>query len=52
MQISNNGIALIKRFEGCRLTAYPDPAPAVIPDDWLRLDGKSRREAYQARNED
>ena len=25
MQISNNGIALIKRFEGCRLTAYPDP---------------------------
>lgn len=31
MQISNNGIALIKRFEGCRLTAYPDPGTGGDP---------------------
>ena len=26
MQTSPDGIALIKKFEGCRLTAYPDNA--------------------------
>lgn len=31
MKISNNGIALIKRFEGCRLTAYPDPGTGGDP---------------------
>ncbi|HBX7697187.1 TPA: lysozyme [Klebsiella pneumoniae] len=45
MQISNNGIALIKRFEGCRLTAYPDPgtggAPWTIGYGWTgKVDGK------------
>lgn len=24
LSISNNGLSLIKRFEGCRLTAYQD----------------------------
>ncbi|EML4892966.1 lysozyme [Klebsiella oxytoca] len=45
MQISNNGIALIKGFEGCRLTAYPDPgtggAPWTIGYGWTHpVDGK------------
>ncbi|HHD2710206.1 MAG: lysozyme [Klebsiella oxytoca] len=45
MQISNNGIALIKGFEGCRLTAYPDPgtggAPWTIGYGWTYpVDGK------------
>ncbi|HAW5515053.1 TPA: lysozyme [Escherichia coli] len=45
MQISNNGIALIKGFEGCRLTAYPDPgtggAPWTIGYGWTYpIDGK------------
>ncbi|AOE32471.1 TPA: lysozyme [Klebsiella pneumoniae] len=45
MQISNNGIALIKRFEGCRLTAYPDPGtgggPWTIGYGWTgKVDGK------------
>lgn len=45
MQISNNGIALIKRFEGCRLTAYPDPGtggdPWAIGYGWTgKVDGK------------
>ena len=31
MQISDNGISLIKRFEGCILTAYPDPATGDDP---------------------
>eukprot|EP01053_Blabericola_migrator_P010268 Blabericola_migrator_1__10267@NODE_5752_length_683_cov_423_746753_g3769_i0_p1_GENE_NODE_5752_length_683_cov_423_746753_g3769_i0NODE_5752_length_683_cov_423_746753_g3769_i0_p1_ORF_typecomplete_len136_score4_16Phage_lysozyme/PF00959_19/5_3e34_NODE_5752_length_683_cov_423_746753_g3769_i076483 len=31
MQTSNNGVELIKHFEGCRLTAYPDPATAGAP---------------------
>ena len=44
MQISNNGIALIKRFEGCRLTAYPDPGtggdPWTIGYGWTgKVDG-------------
>lgn len=48
MQISNNGIALIKRFEGCRLTAYPDPGtggdPWTIGYGWtLPVDGKPVR---------
>ncbi|HID1023608.1 TPA: glycoside hydrolase family protein, partial [Klebsiella michiganensis] len=48
MQISNNGIALIKRFEGCRLTAYPDPgtggAPWTIGYGWTgKVDGKTIR---------
>ena len=48
MQISNNGIALIKRFEGCRLTAYPDPGtggdPWTIGYGWKgKVDGKPIR---------
>lgn len=31
MQISDNGFELIKRFEGCSLTAYPDPASGAEP---------------------
>jgi lysozyme len=30
-QISANGKALIKRFEGCKLRAYPDPATGGAP---------------------
>lgn len=46
MQISNNGIALIKRFEGFSLTAYPDPGtggePYTIAYGWTgKVDGKS-----------
>lgn len=45
MQISPEGIALIKKFEGCRLTAYPDPgtggAPWTIGYGWTHpVDGK------------
>ncbi|QXY99468.1 lysozyme [Enterobacter hormaechei] len=45
MQTSHKGIALIKGFEGCRLTAYPDPgtggAPWTIGYGWtLPVDGK------------
>lgn len=29
--ISDKGIALIERFEGCRLVAYPDPATGGEP---------------------
>ncbi|EPK1682110.1 lysozyme [Klebsiella aerogenes] len=48
MQTSNEGIALIKGFEGCRLTAYPDPgtggAPWTIGYGWtLPVDGKPVR---------
>ncbi|PWC10676.1 lysozyme [Brenneria roseae subsp. americana] len=31
MKISANGISLIKRFEGCKLTAYPDPGTGGKP---------------------
>lgn len=31
MQISDNGIALLKEFEGCVLTAYPDPGSGGDP---------------------
>lgn len=31
MQISEAGLALIKRFEGCSLVAYPDPATGGAP---------------------
>lgn len=31
MKISDKGIALIKSFEGCRLTAYPDPGTGNDP---------------------
>lgn len=31
MKISATGIALIKRFEGCELTAYPDPGTGGEP---------------------
>lgn len=46
MQISDNGLALIKRFEGCRLSAYPDPAtveePWTIGYGWTRpVDGQA-----------
>lgn len=48
MQTSDKGIALIKGFEGCRLTAYPDPgtggAPWTIGYGWtLPVDGKPVR---------
>ncbi|WP_049047702.1 lysozyme [Klebsiella aerogenes] len=48
MQTSDEGIALIKDFEGCRLTAYPDPgtggAPWTIGCGWtLPVDGKPVR---------
>ncbi|EPY1673834.1 lysozyme [Salmonella enterica subsp. enterica] len=46
MQTSPKGIALIKQFEGCSLTAYPDPgtggAPWTIGYGWTHpVDGKS-----------
>lgn len=31
MKISDAGVALIKEFEGCELTAYPDPATGGDP---------------------
>lgn len=31
MQISQNGIAVLKHFEGCELKAYPDPATGGAP---------------------
>lgn len=31
MKTSDKGIALIKEFEGCRLTAYPDPGTGGEP---------------------
>jgi lysozyme len=31
LQTSNDGVALIKRFEGCRLKAYPDPGTGGDP---------------------
>ncbi|SDH08832.1 lysozyme [Paraburkholderia phenazinium] len=31
MQVSPNGIALTKKFESCRLTAYPDPGTGAEP---------------------
>lgn len=31
MNISDAGIALIKEFEGCKLTAYPDPGTGGEP---------------------
>ncbi|MEX5803479.1 lysozyme [Citrobacter freundii] len=45
MQTSHEGIALIKGFEGCRLTAYPDPGtggtPWTIGYGWTHpIDGK------------
>lgn len=45
MQTSPKGIALIKQFEGCSLTAYPDPgtggAPWTIGYGWThQVDGK------------
>ncbi|KMK13555.1 muraminidase [Pluralibacter gergoviae] len=48
MNISQSGIELIKRFEGCSLTAYPDPgtggAPWTIGYGWTgNVDGKSIR---------
>lgn len=48
MRISEKGITLIKEFEGCSLTAYPDPgtggAPWTIGYGWTRpIDGKPVR---------
>ncbi|WES88792.1 lysozyme [Dickeya fangzhongdai] len=42
MQISNNGIALIKEFEGCRLSAYQDSVGVwTIGYGWTQaVDGK------------
>lgn len=31
MKISDNGLSLIEKFEGCRLAAYPDPATGGEP---------------------
>lgn len=31
MRTSEKGITLIKEFEGCSLTAYPDPGTGEIP---------------------
>lgn len=31
MQISQNGLAVLKHFEGCELKAYPDPATGGAP---------------------
>lgn len=31
MRVSEKGLALIKRFEGCRLQAYPDPGTGGDP---------------------
>jgi lysozyme len=31
MKVSNNGLELIKKFEGCRLTAYPDAGTGGAP---------------------
>lgn len=43
MQISENGITLIKAFEGCRLTAYQDSVGVwTIGYGWTQpVDGKS-----------
>lgn len=42
--ISDAGLALIKRFEGCRLSAYPDPGtggePWTIGWGTTRIDGR------------
>ncbi|KOR02514.1 lysozyme [Pluralibacter gergoviae] len=48
MQVSDKGIELIKRFEGCSLSAYPDPgtggAPWTIGYGWTgNVDGKPIR---------
>lgn len=48
MRISDSGIDLIKKFESCRLTAYPDPgtggAPWTIGHGWTQpVDGKPVR---------
>lgn len=45
MRISEKGITLIKEFEGCSLTAYPDPGtggdPWTIGYGWTHsVDGK------------
>src|SRR5690606_10277826 len=45
--VSDAGIALIKRFEGCRLSAYPDPGsggePWTIGWGTTRIDGQPVR---------
>ncbi|RAU46712.1 lysozyme [Pseudocitrobacter sp. RIT415] len=48
MQTSDKGIALIKQYEGCKLTAYPDPgtggAPWTIGYGWTQpVNGKPVR---------
>ncbi|ELJ7022281.1 lysozyme, partial [Salmonella enterica] len=45
MRISEKGVSLIKEFEGCSLTAYPDPGtggePWTIGYGWTHsVDGK------------
>ncbi|ATZ95309.1 lysozyme [Dickeya fangzhongdai] len=49
MQISNNGIALIKEFEGCRLSAYQDSVGVwTIGYGWTQaVDGKPVRAGMQ-----
>lgn len=52
MRISEKGITLIKEFEGCSLTAYPDPGtggdPWTIGYGWTHsVDGIGKK--YQCR---
>src|SRR5690554_3647370 len=46
-KIGPKGIALIKRWEGCKLTAYPDPGtggkPWTIGWGTTRIDGRAVR---------
>jgi GH24 family phage-related lysozyme (muramidase) len=49
MQTSDKGIALIKQFEGCKLTAYQD---SVGVDDRLWLDSACRRQTNPRRDDD
>jgi GH24 family phage-related lysozyme (muramidase) len=53
MQISNNGIALIKQFEGCRLTAYQDSVGVwTIGYGWTQpVDGKPIRAGMTIKQE-
>lgn len=45
MQYSKNGIHFIEQFEGCRLSAYPDPATGGAP--WTIGYGHTGPDIYQ-----
>ena len=53
MQTSDKGIALIKQFEGCKLTAYQDSVGAwTIGYGWTQpVDGKSIRAGMTIKQE-